>query len=452
MYAFEIEDDQIRFCCVIPKDGKFLLSRLGVFNRPLQDSDLKLLQKLFSAKEGSVVVSIPRRKVSIHYHSFPTHQDGEILQMARYQALRQFPYRDLTVLHSVNILEKMSDGFVKVMLAVIGQEILNRYLNEVRTFILPNIVTINSLGLVGFYNMIKGKRDRILIDIDIKFSNLCVIAKGKLLFCREINKGFDFIREHGLKPWMEEVTHSVNSFNKERLHPPIEEMTILGPRYIKYLQERKKEFPYTEVEFLSQERFILKEENFEYFGRSDDELYSVVKLLGLSLINEPEINLTPPNLIQEVLYQKILKQKKKVIFYFSLALLGILLLLGWEYKRKQIYLTRLQDFLSDVGSDIELLEKRKRLTQVFFKQANESIFLELFREVIETLPADVLIRRLDYEKNSELVLEGSSMKSESIYEFYGKLKQLSKFEKIKTFKVNVDPKGEVVFYLKIGLK
>ena len=83
--------------------------------------------------------------------------------MAGYQALRQFPYKDLNVLHSANILAKMPNGYTKVMLAVVGEGILNKYISGLADFVLPDKVTINSLGVAGFYKMIRKDKDRVLI-------------------------------------------------------------------------------------------------------------------------------------------------------------------------------------------------------------------------------------------------------------------------------------------------
>lgn len=452
MYVFEIEDDRIKFCKAEFREGKFWISKLGIFERPLREENIRELHKLLRAEEETVIAAIPRMKVSIHYHSFPSHQDEEIFQMARFQALRQFPYRDFLVIHSANILSKMNNGYSKVMLTVLGEEILNRYLNEIRPFVLPEVVTVNSLGVAGFYRAIGGLKDRIVVDIDNKFSNLCVIGEERLLFCREINKGLEFIRFQGARAWMEEVMHSIASFDKEKLSPEIKGITILGPRQIKFLEGERELIPFQEVDFLPQEEFISREENFEFFGEGKGETCSLVKILGLSWLKDYEINLTPPDLLEGISRRESLKQKKRALLYLGAAALGLLLLIGWEYRRKTIYLNKLKDFLQDVESDVDLLEREKKINRVFLSLDAESKFLELFGELAKALPQGVLLRRLEYEKGVELVLEGNSLNTDLIYEFYEGIKRIPLIKKIRSFKVNIGAGGEAIFYLKANLR
>ncbi len=452
MYTVEIEDDQVKICAAELKENKFLLSKLIILNRPIQSEGLKVLGKIFLKSTSAVTVSIPRRKISIHYPSFPSQQNDEVKQMARYQALRQFPYRDINILHCVNILNKEPNGYTKVMLAVIGEEVLRRYLSGLKDYLLPNMVTVNSSGILGFYTKIRPNKDAIVIDLDTRFSNLCIIGEGRMLFCREIKKGFDFIRDHGIQPWLDEVLNSVASFNKEKIYKNIDSLAIVGPKYIKFLEKDRALIAFNEVEFLPQEDFVSKSNDFEYYGTSNEELFSLVKLIGLSSIEKAEIDLTPPNLIDEISRKKTLQRRKATTLYLSLAFLGLLLLFSWEYKRKAIYLSRIQYFLNDIKSEVGLLESQKRINVFFAKRVGESCFLDIFEKLTQILPRDVLLLSLDYKRDLELIIEGNSKNLEAVYDFYERVKALSFTKSINSFKVNLSSAGENVFYLKIVLK
>ncbi|MDP8216337.1 MAG: hypothetical protein P9L98_03330 [Candidatus Kaelpia imicola] len=452
MYSFEIENEKIKFAKVLFKEGRFFLSGLGIFNRPITEKNGKLLEKLLHQNEESVIFVIPRREVSIHYHSFPSQKDEEINQMAGYQALRQFPYKDLNVLHSANVLFKISNGYTKVMLAVVGEETLNKYVSELTRFILPNRVTINSLGVVGFYKMIRKDKDRVLIDIDNRSSNLCIIGGGKLLFCREINKGFYFIKDNGITPWLKEVSNSIAAFNKEKLNQDIRSLTIFGPRHISFMEDRRASLPFDDVEFIYQEKFISKEEDFQFFGENSEEIYSLVKLLGLSSIQVPEFDLMPIGIAQRVVKKSLYRERKRAGVYFVLAALICMLIVGLEYKREEVYLDRLKSFVNSVSPAVKTLEMRKKINRVFLKHSRDAIFLDLFKELVDIVPDNILLRRVDYEKNSQLVIEGISSNADSIYELYENIKHLHAVSKIKAFKINTTSKQESVFYLKLGLK
>jgi len=452
MYSFEIENEKIKFAKASFKEGRFFLSQLGIFNRPITEGNGKLLEKLLRQSEEPIIFSIPRRKVSIRYHSFPSQKDEEIYQMAGYQAMRQFPYKDLNILHSANVLSKMPNGYTKVMLAVVGEGILNKYVSELAHFILPNKVTINSLGVVGFYKMIRKNKDRILIEVDNKSSNLCIIGGGKLLFCREVNKGFYFIKDNGITLWLEEVLNSIAAFNKEKLNQGIKSLTILGPRHINFLEDQRESLPFDDVEFIYQENVVSKEEGFQFFGENSEEIYSLVKLLGLSSIQFPEFDLTPLSIVQGVVRKNLYRERKRAAIYFAAAFLACLFIVGLEYKRKAVYLDRLKSFIQSVSPAVETLEMRKRINQVFLKHSREAKFLDLFKELVDVIPDNVLLKRLDYTKNSQLIIEGISSDADSIYEFYENIKHLQSTAEVKAFKVNTTSKQKSSFYLKLGLK
>ncbi|MDP8253810.1 MAG: hypothetical protein P9X27_05385 [Candidatus Kaelpia aquatica] len=452
MYSFEIESEKIKFARVLLKEGKFFLSKLGVFKRPITEKDGKLLEKLLHQNEESIIFVIPRREVSVSYHSFPSQKDEEINQMARYQALRQFPYKDFNILHSANILSKMSNGYTKVMLAVVGEEALNKYVSELTHFILPNKITINSLGVVGFYKMIRKDEDRVLIDIDNRSSNLCIIGGGKLLFCREINKGFYFIKDNGMAPWLKEVSNSIAAFNKEKLNQDIKSLTILGPRHINFMEDERASLPFDDVEFIYQEKFISKEEDFQFFGENSEEIYSLIKLLGLSFIQVPEFDLIPLGIAQRVVKKSLYRERKRAGIYFVLAALICILIVRLEYKREEVYLGRLKSFIDSVSPAVKTLETRKRINQVFLKYSRDVIFLDLFKGLVDIVPDNVLLRRVDYEKNLQLVIEGISSDANSIYDLYENIKQLHMISKVEAFKIDTTSRQESVFYLKLGLK
>jgi len=91
MNIIEIEDNQIKFSSVEFKENKFFVLKLGIFKKPLGDKEKKDIAKAFVHSSDKIVVSIPRRKVSMHYQSFPSQKIDELQKMAHFQALKQFP-------------------------------------------------------------------------------------------------------------------------------------------------------------------------------------------------------------------------------------------------------------------------------------------------------------------------------------------------------------------------
>lgn len=450
MLGLEIEDDHIKFCSAEFLNGKFNLNKLGIFRLPLSPDAIQVLKRTFRIWESGVRASIPRRKVSIHYPVFPSHREEEIQQMAHYQALRQFPYRDINVNYSVNILFKVSRG-TKVILAVVGEEIINRYLNEIRNFILPTSVTINSLGVLNFYKKVRGGQKRIILTLDAGYTNFVITSGGKLLFCREINKGYRFIEERGIEGWREDIIHSVNSFNKERLSEPISGATVIGPRNIKFLEEKISQLPFEDLEFLYQEDFIRIGEGCELLGEGRED-YSLATVLGLAVMDKAEIDLTPSAVIQEIYRRRTLKQKKQALVLWSIVLLEIFALFGLEYRRKKLYLQDINSLLRELNPSVQMLERKKKVVDFFVSRSKETFFLDILDKVIGAIPQGVYIQRFEYERGSNIRIEGKSSSPQLIYDFYKSVKKIKDVKTITDFRVNSTSPGENLFSLRIKLQ
>ena len=452
MNIIEIEDDQIKFSSVEFKENKFFVLKLGVFKKPLEDKEKKDIAKAFVHSSDKIVVSIPRRKVSMHYHSFPSQRIDELQKMAHFQALKQFPYKDLSVIYDLRVLLKEANGYTKVNLSVVAENILNKYIDDVKGVISPDRVTVNSVGVVGFYRLLKNEKEKILIEIGNNYSNLCIISEGELFFSREISRGYYSIRDDGIKLWLDEVLHSLDSFNKEGLIPKIDSVAILGPKHLKSLEDIKEQLPFSSIEFIYQEDFIKKEDNFEFFSQNRNEIYSLIKLLGLSYYDERlSIDLTPPLLLQQSLKKNISSGRRRAAIYFGAAALVLITTFGVLYKRKVAHVNNIKSFLSSIESSANTLSERKEITGVFIRKSAQRLFLDIFSEIAVILPDKVRLNRFEYKKDSEIIIEGVSPDSESVYQFYEEIKKMKNVESINSFKTSISSDTEVIFYLKIVL-
>ena len=370
--------------------------------------------------------------------------------MAHYQALRQFPYRDINVNYSVSILSRLPQG-TRVILAVVGEEIINRYLNEVKNFILPTSVTINSLGVFNFYKKIRGNQKRIILALDAEYSNFVITSGGKMLFCREINKGYRFIEEKGVESWQAEILHSLNSFNKEGISSPISGVSIIGPGNIKFLKEKISSLPFDNLEFIYQEEFIRKGEGCEILGEKKED-YSLAAVLGLAVMEEMDIDLTPSVIIQEIYKRRAFKQKKQAGLLWAIVFLEILCLFGLEYRRRKLYLKDINSILRELNPTVQKLEEKKKVVDFFLSRNKMPFFLDIFDEIVTTIPQGVFIQRLEYERKSEIRIEGKSSSPQLIYDFYKSLKKIPEVKRVTDFRVNSTSPGENLFSLRIKLQ
>jgi hypothetical protein len=99
-----------------------------------------------------------------------------------------------------------------------------------------------------------------------------------------------------------------------------------------------------------------------------------------------------------------------------------------------------------------MLEKKKKVVDFFASRSKDTYFLDILDKVIGVIPQGVYIQRFEYERGSNIRIEGKSFSPQLIYDFYKSVKKISGVKTITDFRVNSTSPGENLFSLRIKLQ
>lgn len=350
------------------------------------------------------------------------------------------------------------------MLVVVRESVVSNYLkvlSEAR--INPSIVTINSLGLANWYNLIfsNQNRDICLIDLDNYSTLISILNKGKLVFSREVNKGWEFLKADDihLGEMVSEIQYTLSAYEKEELGPVIKEFLVTGiTKGGEKLAQSLKEALGKEGGFLSP----LEKINFD-------------KTLGIDIINQVEENSLARVLgcfeadkeFEISLIQRIEKRKaapmgislpslspllRKILvyiwFFFALGFI-----FGWEIYRQNVYLNQLEKHSKLISKRIRILEERKKVIELILAHLSRpASFLDVFKELSVSLPPRVFIQRFDYRyPRKELKITGIAKAPEEITRLMENLQNSILFKNVEQKYVRAGREG-YTFQIDIQLK
>ncbi len=132
---------------------------------------------------------------------FPSQKQDEIRSMIDLQVGNRIPYSREEVEIDFQILSKTADGYAKVAVVIIPQEIAMRYWKIFSDSKIPvHGITISSIGLWLLYQQQPDLSDKpgAIFDLDVNHSEICLCYKTHWLTSREIPVGFSKCSRMGM--------------------------------------------------------------------------------------------------------------------------------------------------------------------------------------------------------------------------------------------------------------
>lgn len=409
-----------------------------------------------------IILFIPRAKFSVHYVTFPTQSMEELNEMAKFRAKRQFLYTKEEIMHGFRAIGRDGTG-TKTMLLVVRETVVKNYLqlfNNVK--INPSVVTVNALGLANWFSLIFPSQEKeiCLIDLDNYSTVVSILNKGKLVFSREINKGWEQVKDEDLRlgEIASEIQYTLSAYEKEELGPKIEEFLVTGAvkggeKLAKVLQDTLGK----EVRFLSSlEKFGIEKTAEEEFSPYR-EGYSLAKVLGCFASDEEfEINLIPKiekkTTVKRISLPTLSPIWRETLLYFWFFFsLGFIFF--WEAHRQNVYLNQLRAQHRLISKRIEALEEKQKIIGLILSHLRRPVtFLEAFRELTGSLPSRTFIQRLDFRASrKELKINGMAGSSNEITQLMENLQNSSLFKDVNQKYVRAGKEG-YTFQIDIQIK
>ena len=459
--VFYISEGMIKFLQVSGAQKKFVTA-VDVINIA-QQKDAQISQALralvkerkLNFTESRVTILIPRSRAILRYMVFPSQKQDEISSMIDLQVGGHIPYSREEVEIGFQILSKTPDGYSKVAVVIIPQEIAMRYWNIFADSKIPvNGITISSVGLWLLYKQQPDLSDKLgaIFDLDTDHSEVCLCYKTHWLTSREIPIGFDQIQKDGcveiLKQW--ELTQ--NNAGGEKLIEPV------GPVYLASSAMRanslKLEMAKVQNELTIKEIFLTQSlavaHGLQWPKSIIEEGVSLASLAGIAFSSDaPAIDLIP-RAVKQAQVQRAYQRQLVILSIWGLAaLISLGLALGMGFFRKNVLLSRLEDQLRATKHDALIVEsKLKTVYDIERMIKSRLIFSDLARDIYRLLPPHVYLVDITISGGNILSLEGMSLNSAEINQFQKDMVNSSSFSNVNLDYVNkrITQQGEVDYF------
>ncbi len=411
--------------------------------------------KKINIAENRVTVLIPRSRAILRYMVFPSQNQDEIRSMVDLQIGSRIPYAREEVEVDFQILSKTADGYSKVAVVIIPQEIVMRYWKIFSDAKIPvHGITITSIGLWLLYQQQPGASEKpsAIIDLDSHHSEICLCQKSHWLNSREIPIGFTQISNEGNEEMIKQWELTQVSTIGEKISGAVEEVYLACS--LDRVDELAAEMAKAQSE-LSIKKMIVTQSlslprGLQWPPSIAQDGASIASLAGIAFnAGVVPIDLIPRSVRQAQAKQAYQHQLIILGAWAAAALISLILASGMGFFKKNMQLARLQDELRTTQRESVAVEKQlKEMNEIESAINSRLIFSDLAAAIDRLLPAHAYLVSITVGEANSVSLEGMSFNPAEINEFQNGLVRSKNFSNVTLNYVNkrVTQQGEVNYF------
>lgn len=433
--SLEIGDRFIRLAEVKSLKGKLLFcfasKRLSLKEDKSISQEIHNLFKSLHIFETSVSLVMPRHLAISRIIRLPSIDEDEIREMVKIEAAKQMPYAAEGIISSYRIIEKQKDGYSGVLLSLVQEHIINRFIDILKNInVKVDKIALSSEALFNWYLYIQKESKKelpdkalLVVNIDSEYVDIVIAEKEKILFARALSH----IRDR--KNIADEIGKSITIFKKER-NLALGKIIVTGSgNEIKELESVIRQELNIDTEAVAQTNYLEVDKTLE----ADLNEISFVSHIGLLIKKDDvKINLLPEKIIQE---NELSVFKKSILNTFILFLCTVFVLMGLITKKmsdRSKYLAIINSKIKSMEPMVEQAKKMKEDIEIIDRELDKKIFAAgIVSEIHKITPADISFNFMDYKENESLVLRGNASTLERIIKYITTLENSLYFENVK---------------------
>ena len=442
--GLEIEAGFIKFAAAQDFAGKrkivkLIVKKLASQSEKDQLSAFKDILKEVEGQPGHLTVSIPRHKVTVRFLRFPSVNEKEIKGMVKLQSAKEIPFPKEEIISDYLITEHTPDGYAKVVLVIVHQDVINSYLGVLKKAGLePERITFSTEAILDWYRRAfeqeESKDSSILIDLDIDNTDIVISYNSHLDFTRGLTFGTAQLQNYpDLKNKLaQEIRLTIEGYARQEKTRNVNRL-LLGETAgaIEGLAS------FLEAELNLPCRIAEPFKNLDCQKEISDVQYKTEITLLRVLRAALEAKQKRLNLMPTVLRAKQeFKLSKKKIKRISILFLGIILLfsavLAKKIHDKQLrilYLDREIEKTAPLARDVE--DRLKKIELIETRSEIKGSSVDVLRELHELSPRDISLSSFSYDEgNRDLILQGSSPNRPAIIDFITTLEKSAYFKNV----------------------
>jgi len=458
--VFSISEGMIKFLQVSGTTKK-LVSAVDVINIDKQsDAEISrslinfIKQRKLNLAESRVTVLIPRSRAILRHMLFPSQKPDEIRSMIDLQVGSRIPYSREEVEIDFQVLSQTVDGYSKVAVVIIPQEIAMRYWKIFSLAKIPvQSMTISSVGLWMLYRQQPDAADKLgaIIDLDVDHSEICLCYRSYWVTSRDTPQGFDQMQQDGygeiLKQW--KLTQNNAGGEMPSAVSSVYLASTANRAYALAIEMAKIQSDLTIKEIhLTQALPVLR--GVQWPKTMTEDGVSVASMAGIAFSAEnPPIDLTPRSVLQNKVQHNYQRQLIFLGIWVTAALISFGLALGIGTFKKNAELSRVEKELRDSKRDAFAIEGQLQKTEDIERVLKgRLIFSDLAREIYRILPPQLYLVSITISDGNTLSLQGIASNPVDINQFQRGMVQSSRFSNVSLDYVNkrVAQQGEVDYF------
>lgn len=403
--------------------------------RPLTSGDpaaeIKTIFASLGISQHQVSLSIPRHLVTVRFLKLPSTDEEEIRKMARIESLKHVPYGDEDIVSGYRIIEKLPDGYSRVLIAVTQAETVRKELDTLeRAGLLVEHVSLGSETLLLWYLSARDAEEDavvLIVSIDAGHIDIDIVAGDKLVFTRGVL--YPAARPVSVEKVIDQVNLSMAAYRKESGNP-IARIAITGmpasTNALKTILAATIKIP---VEIIDQLKNVSKSES----AYLEMEEASFTELLGLELRRDAvSINLLPPA-VQEG--HRLDLMKKSMVSVLIVSVLIIAAAFGTFLKKmhdKRVYISYINAELAKITPQVKKAKKMvKEMDIITSKITERPLAIDLVSEVFKITPQGITLTMMEYESAKAVTLRGTAPSLGDTFKFVGMLEKSPYFVNVK---------------------
>lgn len=459
--VFSISEGMIKFLQVSGK-AKKAVTAVDVININKQN-DAQISQTLsafiktrkLNFAESRVTILIPRSRAILRHMIFPSQKEDEIRSMIDLQVGSRIPYAREEVEIDFQILSKTADGYTKVAVVIIPQEITARYWKIFSDAKVPvHGMTISSIGLWLLYQQQPDAADKLgaVFDLDVDHSEICLCYKTHWLASREIPVGFVQMQRDGYAEILKQWELTQNNTSGDKLPEAVESVYLASTANRAYALaiEMAKIQDSLKIKEIHLTQALGTARGVQWPKLMTDDGVSVAALAGIAFSPlRPPIDLIPKS-VRQGQEQRVYKRQLIILGAWVIAaLISLGLALGMGFFRKNVQLAQIEDQLRDTKR--QALEVENQLQKVHGIEGiikGRLIFSDLAHEIYRILPPQLSLVSITITDGHTLSLQGIATNSVDINQFQKGMVSSTKFFNVNLDYVNkrVTQQGEVDYF------
>ena len=389
---------------------------------PAVAESLRSLLRHAGKRLKSSVLILRREEIFLKHFLLPALAPEELRRELEERISQEIPYQANEVVKDYAVYEKKGEE-TKVTLVLGHRRVVDEKLKLLKEIpITPDQVLYSSEAI---FHACREKNFRwagpagvLLLEVDQESSEIILVNENQLVSSKKVTIGKEAY-EAGDPVAFSKLFHEIETLlqgEPGKVKKEVKRVVVSGtlPKG-RHLEAKLKEFFWLDPNFLQAE------------GQESVD-FSLTSLFGAAFASlSDSVNLQ----LDEIKKEKLRQEKFAAIHHFSQAasafLAAILLFAGAHWASRQFVLSSLQEKIRALKPRISSIEETAvGLRQLAEHQKNKWLLLETLATLHRITPPQVVLRKIDYEREKGMSLRGVAKTSKQATDFFNQLRKISK--------------------------